>query len=356
MQTPIGRRDKAKISVGRTKFGEKMSYILHISPNSKNINHMVIIYPGIDDITGAGPEPKTSNNLGKYDIFASFIARMSEPGVAVIVLEYSGPYAWGEPLNFSKLTDEIEKTLLAAMNALRKEQLDLDIEKIDLGAHSYGFNALYWSLANEIFSRVIGDYKCQTNVHLFEPYGLAAIKSAQENSLALRELEIIAAAQQRYLGMRNASPVQVAQNELQQLRAFDSNFQISNHNIMLGSSMPDQAIHDSYGAIDAQKTAVNLTKLSNVRHGGALFDALIAKRDQQLLAEPVLKGFHTLMHAWICALNGVQLDDVSEKAVNTKLAIWQKIEELLIKERLMAPKEAVEQKKGLGISPGPLKM
>jgi hypothetical protein len=46
-----------------------VNYKLHISPNSQEINKIIIVYPGMDDTSIASQSPNTSNNLEKYNLF-----------------------------------------------------------------------------------------------------------------------------------------------------------------------------------------------------------------------------------------------------------------------------------------------
>lgn len=325
-----------------------MKYKLHTSPNSKDIKRIIIVFPGMDDGMEGG-KPTTSNNIDKYDIFSKFTAEMSEPGVAVITTEYTGPHAWGTPIDFNTLTANIEETLKDAITELKERSFAIKVERVDLGSHSYGFTALFWSLANDILSRVIGEgYKGGTNLHLFEPYGIAAMKSAKENSLALREYDVVTAAQQRFFGIaNNENSALAAESELTQLRAFDSHFQIKSLSIILGLFRPSKSIHGSYGEINAEENGVNVTKLDKVGHGGAFLDILKAQQSKTPAPDYALVGFQTLMNAWISSLRGIHPNDVTEMAVNARITIQKWIEKLCISEELMTePKVEMTQKTG----------
>lgn len=316
-----------------------MKYKLHTSPNSKGINHLIVIYPGMDDGVEAGTnKPTTSNNIEKYDIVGKITAELSEPGVTVITLEYLGPHEWGTPIDFIVLTDDIAQTLLDAVDNLKaKSFVGINIKKIDLVSHSYGFTALFWSLANNVFSRVIGkDCKGGTNLHLFEPYGISAMKAAKESSLAFREYEVVAAAQERFPDIAsNENSAQAAQNELTKLRSFEDHSAVNSMNIILGLFRPSKSIHDSYGAINADEMGVNVIKLDKVGHGGAFLDILKAKQAKALPPDYALTGFQILMNALICSLRGIKPNDNTTIAKAAREAIQQRIVELSIRSQLM---------------------
>lgn len=320
-----------------------MAYKMYVSPDSTKINRLIVIYPGMDALTEPGAQQFiTSNNINRYDIFAKFTAVMSEPGAVVIVPEYPAPYAWGKPIDFSILTNEIEHNLQEALHELRSNKLNIDIQKIDLGAHSYGFVALFWSLANEIFGRLLQkNITYKINLHLFDPYAIAAMHG-QPNTDAFRDQEVIVATQQRFYGIADAiDPVQTAQNELRQLKSFDH---IRNINIMLGMLKPLPAIHNSYGAINPYEAHVNLMKLERVASGGGLLDILKAQLNKEYAPEDALTGFQILMNAWVFALQNVSEDHSTEAVMQIIENIQKKIDELCIHAGLMAiPEQVTEQ-------------
>jgi hypothetical protein len=310
-----------------------VNYKLHISPNSQEINKIIIVYPGLDAISTTPQFPSTSNNLEKYNLFSQFISQMSSPNTAVIAVEYPGPHAWGSEINFEVLTDNIKDTLQNAMEEINSKKLIIDVEKVDLFSHSYGFVPLFWSLANNILNDV---FELQSSagtidMHLFEPYGMAAMKSAKENSAALREYDVLKATRAKFVGIDNddINPTKAAQNEIKQLKAFDdSKFKVKNINIILGLFRPSKSIHESYGNINPEEMRVNLVKLSNVGHGGALVDMLKAQQDHALLPDYAAPAVQSLLEACICSLNGIK-DDASKEVVA------QKVMELCIKEQLI---------------------
>ena len=243
-----------------------MEYRVYISPDSKKIENLIVIYPGMDNLTVlSSTQPLTSNNINKYDLFAKITAQFMVPGSAVIVIEYPAPHEWGTPINFSVLTEGIASTLGAALDKIRADSFELYIKRIDLGAHSYGIVPLFWSLANNIYEKVLGTHaKCEKNLHLLEPYGLAAIRD-EENTRAYRDQEVVAAARKRFHGIVSAEKLsEAAKEEITLLRSFD----VKNVNIMFGMLNPIAEVHNSYGAIDPKEAHIKIMKLDGVGHGG----------------------------------------------------------------------------------------
>jgi hypothetical protein len=191
---------------------------------------------------------------------------------------------------------------------------------------------LFWSLAHNIFDDVFDLKNTGTiDIHLFELYGIAAMKSAKENGAAIREYDVLKATRAKFFGIDNdnINLTQAAQNEIKQLRAFsDSKFKVKNINIMLGLFKPSKSIHESYGSISPEEMRVSLVKLSNVGHGGALVDLLKAQQNHTLLPDYAAPAVQSLLEACICSLNGIK-DDVSKEVVA------QNVMELCIKEQLI---------------------
>lgn len=311
-----------------------MTYRVYISPDSEKIENLIVIYPGMDSLASLGStQPLMSNNINKYELFAEITSKFMIPDSAIIVLEYSAPYEWGTPINFSVLTNGIAYTLRAALDKIRTDGFQLYIKRIDLGAHSYGMVPLFWSLANNIYEKIPGvNAKCEKKLHLFEPYGFAAIRD-EENTRAYRDQEVVAAARERFHGIVSAEKLsEAAKEEITLLRSFD----VKNVNIMFGMLNPIAEVHNSYGAIDPKEAHIKIMKLDGVGHGAGLLDILKSQLDKKYAPDYALKSFQILLSAWIFSLHGIKKTDTQEEIMHLGQNIQKKIESLCIEAGIMA--------------------
>lgn len=301
---------------------------VYISPDAVIVNNLVVIFPGVD-IDGT----EVKNNQDKYNSVAEIVANVApKSNTAALVIPYPGPSEWGTPINSVHLAWAVQTHLGSVLEELKDTyKLPIDIEEIDVIAHSYGAFPTIAAIEYCVFPTVLAHNEFKLKVHLFEGYAHAATNMIPPNA-NIRDEEVVARAISKGILSRRVSdtdrelfrePHSKAPPELwkkfelnasarrsvglahgtSELKylvntAIDQGTPLAQLNLILGLYRAVEEVHATFNefTMDAVSNQVSTKtiKHENVGHGGGLVDVHEALRGNTPLPHFVVPGYLAL--------------------------------------------------------------